>query len=184
MTQNQTSKWQLFIFVALAIVALDHLTKLWIVQNVAYGDGFAVIPGFFDIVHWRNNGAAFGFLNGWDSPLRNVFFYAMGGVAFITILYFYATQPRGDTMSRLAFSLIAGGAVGNLTDRFFRGAVVDFLLVHYEDRIWDFSIFGKAFHIPLSWPAFNVADSAITVAIVLLVFRSFIKEYKENEKSL
>lgn len=184
MTKAPTGKWQLFIFVTLTIIALDHLTKLWITQNVAYGDGFAVIPGFFDIVHWRNNGAAFGFLNGWDSPLRNIFFYAMGGVAFFTILYFYATQPRGDVVSRLSFALIAGGAVGNLSDRFFRGSVVDFVSVHYQQKIWDLAIFGRAFHIPLSWPAFNVADSAISIAIVLLLFRSFIKPYQKNEKSL
>ena len=180
MTQTSASKWQLFIFVALAIVGLDHMTKLIITQNVAYGDGFPVINGFFDIVHWRNNGAAFGFLNGWDSPLRNVFFYVMGFVAFATILYFYATQPLRDRLSRLAFALIAGGAIGNLSDRFLRGSVVDFLSFHWGQSVWNLNLAGHSYSIPLSWPAFNVADSAITIAVVLLLFRSFIKPFKET----
>lgn len=184
MKNGNLNKWQLFITVTLVILSLDHLTKYWITQNVAYGDGFVVIPQIFDIVHWRNNGAAFGFLNGWDSPMRNGFFYVMGAIAFCTLLFFYAAQPMGDKLSRLAFSLISGGAIGNLSDRFFRGSVVDFISIHYGQSVWNPQIFGYSLSIPLSWPAFNVADSAITIAIGLLLFRAFIRPYTNDEKSL
>jgi len=170
-------KWKLFIGIMIAVLALDHLTKLWIVQNVPYGSGFAVIDGFFDIVHLRNKGAAFGFLHMWHSPLRNLFFYAIGACALLIILFFFSSTPRDDSISRIAFSLIAGGALGNLSDRFIRGSVVDFLSVHYHDTVWQFGWIGRNFTIPLNWPAFNLADSAITLAIILLLYRAFLKPY-------
>lgn len=170
--------------IVLIILGLDHLTKYWIVQNLQIGDSFPVIDHIFDIVHTRNRGAAFGFLHGWDSPMRNVFFYLIGFAAFGFLLYFIRTTPSKDKVSLVAFALIAGGASGNLSDRFLRGSVVDFLSLHYYDKVWQFKLFGNAYAIPLDWPAFNVADMAISSAIILLLYRIILRPFPKEQKTL
>lgn len=183
MKPQEKKFWLLFIGVAGIVLSLDHLTKWLITQNLAYGDQFTVVDSVLEIVHWRNFGAAFGFLNNWSSPLRNSFFYITGAIALVVLVMFYKHTPVQDKISRVAYSLIAGGALGNLSDRALRGSVVDFILVHYKNEVWSFSIGSYNLSIPLSWPAFNIADSAITVAIFLILYRSFIKPYPELSSS-
>lgn len=166
------SKLKWVFVIALVVLVLDHVTKALIVQYVPLGTGFPVIPGFFDIVHGRNTGAAFGFLAGWDSPLKNWFFYLIGLVAAGFLYYYIKSLPAGDRISLVALSLIAGGALGNLTDRLWRGSVVDFLSVHYHHGLWEPQIAGYQFTIPLTWPAFNVADAAISTAVFLLIVQN------------
>jgi signal peptidase II len=180
-------KLKLVLTLAFIIFVFDHLTKAWIVANVPMGTGFTVIDGFFDIVHGRNTGAAFGFLADWDSPFRNLFFYGIGILAAGFLYNFTKSLPETDKRSLTAIGLILGGALGNLTDRFFRGSVVDFLSVHYHNSVKTLELFGSEFIIPLTWPAFNVADSAISVAIVLLLLENFstrsdtvLKDQKEH----
>lgn len=165
--------------IALVILILDHITKAMIVEAIPLGDGFSVIPGIFDIVHGRNTGAAFGFLAGWDSPSKNIVFYLIGIAAVVFLYYYVRLVSFKDKLSHIALAFILGGALGNLIDRAWRGSVVDFLSFHYHDKIWSFEFMNFYVHIPLSWPAFNVADVAISSAVAILVWRS-LKPFQEE----
>lgn len=166
-------KLKLVLAVALTIIALDHLTKWLIVENISFGGSITIIPNIFDIVHTRNTGAAFGMLSGWESPLRDSFFYAIGVVAFFFLYHYIKSTHESDKITIIALSLICGGALGNLSDRLLRGSVVDFLSFHYYNVVKTFSLFGHDFVIPLTWPAFNVADSSICVGVGLLLIQNF-----------
>lgn len=169
------SKLILVLSVAMAVFFLDHLTKWLIVENLSFADKIVVIPDIFDIVHTRNTGAAFGFLSGWDSPLRDWFFYGIGLLAFFFLYHYVKSTPASDRLTLLALALITGGAIGNLSDRMLRGSVVDFLSVHYYQETLKFSLFGSRIVIPLIWPAFNVADSAICIGVTVLIWQNFKK---------
>ena len=129
------------------VVAADQVSKMIVVDTMPLYGRIPVIPGFFDITHIYNPGGAFGFLAGHSPQLRQVLFVAAALLAIGLIFYFYAHTPDSHRFLSLALCLILGGAVGNLIDRFRFGKVVDFLDVYVKD---------------LHWPAFNVADSAIT----------------------
>jgi len=142
--------------IAGAVIVLDQLTKAMIVAAFQLGDAHRV-TAFFDIVRAHNRGAAFSFLNdasGW----QRWFFVGLGLVAAVFIVWLLA-RHGGQRMFGWALALILGGALGNLVDRLRFGHVVDFL---------DFHAMG--WH----WPAFNVADSAITVVALILVLESFL----------
>lgn len=166
------SKIKFVLIVAVVVMILDVLTKWLIVKYLPMGDKIPVIPHFFDIVHGRNTGAAFGMLGGWDSSLKNWFFYAIGLFALVFLYFYLKTVSQKDKISLLALGFILGGALGNIIDRIWRGSVVDFLSFHINDRVWEFKLFGNQVVMPLSWPAFNVADSVITVAVFLLVIQT------------
>ena len=137
---------------AAAVVVLDQLSKFAITRALSYGERVEVAP-FFNLVLVHNRGAAFSFLasaSGWQREL----FIGIAVVASGWILYLLRKYPS-QTLFCFALSLILGGAVGNVIDRILLDAVVDFL---------DFHAFG--WH----WPAFNVADSAITCGALLLVW--------------
>ncbi len=141
--------------IALLVIVLDQWSKLVITQSLTYSDRVVITP-FFDLVLTYNTGAAFSFLNdasGWQRE----FFIAVALLASIWILYMLY-RHAGSIMMNLALGLVLGGAIGNVIDRFRFGAVVDFLHFHIAEY---------------SWPAFNVADSAITVGAVLLIWDSF-----------
>lgn len=159
--------------IALIVFILDHLTKWLIVEYVPMGTEISVLPGYFDIVHGRNTGAAFGMFADWQSSYKNLFFYVVGVFAAIFIYHYIKTLADDDRWSLYALSLVVGGALGNITDRMLRGSVVDFLSVHIHDDVWNLKLFGQEMMVPLTWPAFNVADAAITIAIVLLVVQNF-----------
>lgn len=163
-----------FVFIVAVIVfILDQVTKWLIVQHVPVGTEIPVINGFFDIVHGRNTGAAFGMLSQWNSVYRDWFFYIIAMVAMGFLYFYIKSVAYTDRVSLLALSLIFGGALGNVSDRIFRGSVVDFLSVHYHDKVVSFGLFGRDLIIQLIWPAFNVADMAISCAVILLVIRGF-----------
>ena len=145
------SRW---LALAAAVVVLDQLSKFAITRALSYGERVEVAP-FFNLLLVHNRGAAFSFLasaSGWQREL----FIGIAVVASIWIIYLLRKYPR-QTLFCFALSLILGGAIGNVIDRILLDAVVDFL---------DFHAFG--WH----WPAFNVADSAITCGAVLLVWES------------
>jgi len=142
--------------VAIAVVVIDQLTKAWIVATFPLGSERDVIPGLFRLVHTRNRGIAFGLL-GNLGPLA----YTLLLVAVVAIILFVGRQlfrSGADGLTAVALSLVLGGALGNLGDRLLRGEVVDFL-----DLFVSFG--GRERH----WPAFNVADAAITVGAILVV---------------
>ena len=148
--------WRWFA-VAAAVVIADQLTKAMVTSRFAFGERLE-ITGFFDMVLVYNKGAAFSFLSdapGWQTPLLIAFaVVAMGIVAVLLV-----RSPQRATLCA-GLALILGGALGNVVDRIRYGQVVDFLDFH-----------AAGWH----WPAFNVADSAITVGAVLLILDGFRK---------
>ena len=139
---------------AAAVVVLDQLSKWSITHALAYGSGIE-ITSFFNLVHVHNKGAAFSFLSdasGWQRG----FFIAVALVAIVWVVHLLR-RHSGQTLFCLALGLILGGAIGNLIDRVWIGAVVDFL---------DFHAAGHHF------PAFNVADSAITCGAALMIWEA------------
>ncbi len=151
--------------VALVVLALDQLTKWWVASNILLWSGrIEVIPGLFDLVHYHNRGAAFGFLSTAEGGWGTMLFTGIALCASVVLLWGMLREkglmPGGGLRMRLGLGLILGGTVGNLVDRVRQGAVTDFLDVYVND--WH-------------WPAFNVADSAISVGcvgLILLVLRT------------
>ena len=140
------------------VLLLDQFTKVLIVGNFALGEVHTV-TSFFDVVRAHNPGAAFSFLSdasGW----QRWFFTGLGTVAAVVIV-FLLRQHAGQTLFCLAVSLILGGALGNVIDRLWHGHVIDFLQFHWS---WLAPMFPQGY-----FPAFNLADSAITLGAVLLV---------------
>ena len=143
-----------FAGIAGLVVVLDQLTKWLVLANMPLHRSIAIIPGFFNLTHIHNPGGAFGFMATGSPGLRNLLFLGVATVAMVLIVYFYRSTPRNYPFLAGALALIFGGAVGNIIDRLRFGVVVDFL---------DFYV--GAYH----WPAFNVADSAITVGITIFI---------------
>jgi len=136
------------------VVALDQLTKWLVRTRVPLHGSVEIIPNFLDITHVRNTGAAFGFLNAVDFPGKTVVIAIIAICALVGVSIYAGTLTNRQVLPRLAMALIIGGAAGNLIDRMFVGSVVDFV-----DAYWG------SFHF---W-AFNVADSAITVGVALMI---------------
>lgn len=156
-----------FYLVALAIIFLDQVSKLVIIRTLRLGQGFPVIPGFFDIVFVLNPGAAFGFLATLSEQVRNPLFILISVVAVILIIVYHTRYLRSHRLVSFALGLILGGAVGNLIDRLHYGMVVDFLDVHVG---------------PYHWPAFNMADSAISIGVSLMVLDMLLDWHRERKK--
>jgi signal peptidase II len=144
---------------AAAVVALDQAAKAWILASFRLYESRPVVEGVFHLTYLRNPGAAFSFLAGASEGFRKPFFIAVTVAALIAILTIVHRLPEGRTWARRALSLVFGGAVGNLIDRLRWGEVVDFL---------DFSWHG--YH----WPPFNVADTAITVGMAILILEELL----------
>lgn len=145
------------IAVAAIIFVLDRLTKLWIEANVSVYESFNVIPGFFDIVHTKNRGAAFGIFADADHPLRTFLLIGVSLIVLIVVAVALLRPGSGLAPSQTTvwgLSLVLGGALGNMYDRVVHGQVTDFLEFYWSDY---------------RFAAFNVADSAITVGACLLI---------------
>ena len=153
--------------IAVAVAIVDQLTKLWIMTTFALHEQQNIIPGVFNLVYVTNTGAAFGFLAGSKNLLRQAFFVAVAIIALIVIVFAYGHLKRQGRIFVYALGLIAGGAVGNLIDRLRFGSVVDFL---------DFYL--GSYH----WPAFNVADSAITVGVALFLLGTLLQHQKQTKE--
>ncbi|MEO8345097.1 MAG: signal peptidase II [Betaproteobacteria bacterium] len=152
--------WHKWLMLAAAVFAVDRLTKLLVVGSFLSGEEMPV-TGFMSLVLVYNSGAAFSFLAGAQGWQR-WFFTAIA--IFASAFLVYMLRRGGSRMLCAGFALILGGALGNLWDRIAIGKVVDFLLFHYGG--W-------------SWPAFNVADSAITVGAAFLIIDSFMQKRAE-----
>jgi signal peptidase II len=150
----------IFIVAGLTIV-LDQVSKLVILKYLSVYQTITVIPGFFNITRVHNPGGAFGFLAGKSHEVRITLFILVSLLAAGFILYLYIKTPRKHPFLLAGLALIFGGALGNLIDRFRYGAVVDFL-----------DIYVKTLH----WPAFNLADSAISIGMAVLLFYIIVKK--------
>ncbi|MFO7971803.1 MAG: signal peptidase II [Desulfobacterales bacterium] len=156
-------------YVKLAVIAglviiFDQITKAVIRNTVPLYHSITVIPGFFSITHIHNPGGAFGFMANTSPGLRNLLFLLISSLAICLIFYFYKKTPQKYSLLSACFALILGGALGNLIDRIRFGKVVDFL-----------DCYIGSYH----WPAFNVADSAITVGIGIYVILVIFKKMPE-----
>lgn len=152
---------------ALAVIALDQATKFAVISTLRVYDSIPVIPGFFNLVHVRNRGIAFGLLSQLGAAWGTVLMSATTAAAVILLVLWLSRLRAGDDRTAFALSLIIGGAVGNLIDRVRLGEVVDFL---------DFYV--GSFH----WPAFNVADSAVTLGTFLVILNLLFQHPREEKK--
>jgi len=137
-----------------AIVVLDQLTKFVVNQRLPLHSSVTVIPGLIDFTHVRNSGAAFGILNAVEFPFKTVIIAVIASAALIGVGMYAASLAHHQLIARIGLALIIGGAAGNLIDRIAAGSVVDFVDVYW--RTWHF------------W-AFNVADSAITIGVAIMI---------------
>jgi len=151
---------------AAGIIIPDQITKAVIQQRYVLWDTDPVIPGFFNLVHVLNKGAAFGFLNQPDTNWQIWFFVAVTIFAVGFIYYLLTTADHGDKFFIWGLGLVLGGALGNLIDRIRFGFVVDFL---------DFYV-G-----PYHWPAFNVADIAISCGAFYVIISMYMKNKREQK---
>lgn len=153
--------------IAVLVIVLDQLTKHWVSATFSYSETLELLPGLnLTLVH--NMGAAFSFLSeagGW----QRWFFALIGILVAIVLMVWLARLSDRQRLLALSLSLILGGAIGNLWDRVLLGYVVDFIDVYYQH-----------YH----WPAFNVADSAITMGAILLILESLLasKQKKTDDK--
>lgn len=138
-----------------SVVALDQATKWMIVRFLNYYEEITVIPGFFNLIYVHNPGGAFGIFAKNQGWIQGLFFVAIACGAMGLILYLYKNTPSEYPWLLSGLALIFGGALGNLIDRLRLGKVIDFI-----------DIYISQWH----WPAFNVADSAITVGMVIFGF--------------
>ncbi len=156
-----------WVIVIIALVLLlDQVTKYLIVSRVRMNEIIPVIPGFFNITHVHNRGAAFSLLATAPEAFRGAFFIIITVIA-VAVIAFLIVKTR-EPLSVISFSLIAGGAVGNLIDRVRHGEVVDFIQWYVKS---------------LYWPSFNVADSAITIGVALLAIEMVFVKKTETESS-
>lgn len=147
---------RIFFLLTLPLYALDQLTKYLVLRFVSPIGARFLIPDFFALVHVTNSGAAFGsFAN------NNGFFIALSCVALVTVAFLLWRREPSDSWRRIALGLLLAGILGNLTDRLLHGHVIDFLLFDL--------------HLPFAhpWPAFNVADSCICIAVFCFIIHSF-----------
>ena len=151
------------LFLTLPLYALDQLTKQWILRSISPYDARSVVPDFFNLVNVPNTGAAFGSFKG-----NNTFFVVISLIALVVVTILLVRHRRSDPWRDVSLALLLAGILGNLTDRLLYGHVIDFLLFNLHIRFAD------------PWPAFNVADSCISIAVVLFIIHSFRKAEKHR----
>ena len=145
----------------LLVVFLDRATKAWIESRPPSYFPHVVIPNIFDIIYSRNPGIAFSFLADSSSAFTRVFLIVSSILIIGVIAWLLVASRSSSALNAAGLALLLGGAAGNITDRIIHGAVTDFLEVWVRFLPW---------HIFNPWPTFNVADAAVTVGAVLIVF--------------
>ena len=147
------------LFLSLPLYAIDQLTKQLVLRSISPYEGRIIVPDFFSLVNVTNTGAAFGSFRG-----NNVFFIVISIIALVVVVTLLVRPRTPDRLRDLSLALLLAGILGNLTDRLLYGHVIDFLLFNLHIRYAD------------PWPAFNVADSCISIAVVLFIIHSFSKQ--------
>lgn len=147
------------LLLTLPLYFLDQLTKHWVLRSINLYDARVIVPDFFNLVNVTNTGAAFGSFTG-----NNTFFVVISIIALLVVTVLLVRPHRSDVWRDLSLALLLAGILGNLTDRLMYGHVIDFLLFNLHVRFAD------------PWPAFNVADSCISIAVVLFIIHSFGKQ--------
>ena len=162
---RQSIPW---VILSLAVMVSDRLTKTLVERMTISGWRRSVIPGFFDLVHTRNPGIAFGLLADTRLPWMRIALIALSVVAAVAMAWLLIAGRAGGQRSRAGIALILGGAAGNLFDRLLDGGVVDFLLFYFRS---------------FEWPAFNVADSAIVIGASLVLLELLLAHHPETEQA-
>jgi signal peptidase II len=148
------------ILVAAGVVGLDQVIKLFVSSRLGLFEVIVVIPGLLNLTYIRNPGAAFGLLGNINPTLAFFIFSGATALAVVALGYLYFATSPGMALTRWGISLVLGGAVGNLIDRLRLREVIDFV-----------DIYWGSYH----WPAFNVADSAITIGVVFILFEALFR---------
>jgi signal peptidase II len=149
------------LLVAGITILVDQGTKEIVLHALSLHEGLEIIPGFFSLTHIRNTGGAFGLWAGEATWLRTLFFLVVSCLALGIIFYLYTRITHCRAWTAVALAMIFGGALGNLIDRLRFGEVVDFLDFHIGT---------------MHWPAFNVADSAISVGVAILCWKALLRK--------
>jgi len=147
---------KLIFLISLPLYALDQLSKQLVLRLIRPYEARIIVPDFFSLVNVTNTGAAFGSFKG-----NNTFFIVVSITALVVVTVLLVRARPGDAWRDLSLALLLAGILGNLTDRLLYGHVIDFLLFNLHIRYAD------------PWPAFNVADSCISIAVVLFIIHSF-----------
>ncbi|RUM48043.1 MAG: signal peptidase II [Desulfocapsa sp.] len=155
-----------FLGIVLLVVVGDQLSKLWVLNHFALYDSLVIVPGLFNLTFLRNTGAAFGMFAGHPAWWRQFFFIGVAAIALLVIIWMLRKLAQRNHLYIYSLALIAGGAVGNLIDRIRYGSVIDFLDVYIGTH---------------HWPAFNVADSAITMGVAFFVLIQVMEDRKESK---
>ena len=142
-----------------ALIIIDQFTKFLVTLHIPKNYSVGVILDFFQFTHIRNAGVAFGLFANSDVEYKVMFFIVFSSIAIIAILVFYHQTTNDQKMVQLGLILLFSGAIGNLIDRVLHHEVIDFLDFYY-----------KNYH----WPAFNIADSCITIGVVLVLIDQFL----------
>jgi signal peptidase II len=161
---SRVSRWFIFGIIASVILVADQVTKQMVIESIPLMRGIDLVPGFVDLVHVRNPGAAFGIMSRADWDFRKLFFILISVAALAVIIGLFVTSRELPWRMVIGYSLFFGGALGNLVDRIRFGEVIDFLDVHWGQ-----------YH----WPAFNVADSALCVGVGLFALHILTTREKE-----
>src|SRR5260370_32496009 len=146
------------LFLSLPLYALDQLTKQLVLRSISPYESRTVVRDLCNLVNVPNTGAAFGSFKG-----NNTFFVVISIIAMVVVTVLLVRHRRSDPWRDISLALLLAGILGNLTDRLLYGHVIDFLLFNLHIRFAD------------PWPAFNVADSCISIAVVLFIIHSFVK---------
>jgi signal peptidase II len=154
-----------FLTISLIVLALDQLSKFWVVRKIALYESVDIIPGFFRLFHIRNTGAVWGLLDRGSSTITLVL-TILSLLAFAVMLWLFHKTDRACALDLAGLSLIMGGAVGNIIDRIRFGNVVDFIELYY-----------RSYH----FPTFNIADSSLTVGVSLLIFSILFKRCPDGK---
>ena len=155
-----------FSLIALAVVVTDQASKWLVLRYFRLGQSLPILPGFFDLTFVLNPGAAFSLLSTLPEGIRNPFFILVSMSASVLIVVYRSRYLRHNGLASASLALILGGAIGNLIDRVRYGVVVDFLDAHIYQ-----------YH----WPVFNVADSAISVGVTLLLLDMLLEWRREKD---
>jgi signal peptidase II len=153
------------IVLVLLMVALDQCTKQLVESALALHESVPVVDSFFRLTYVRNTGAAFGLFSSAAPSLASVALTLFSLAAIVILTFLWIRARRASALYIAAIALILGGAVGNLVDRLLRGEVIDFI-----DLYWD------GYH----WPAFNLADSAITVGVFLFIIQMVFQKEQQR----
>jgi signal peptidase II len=162
------TKYIILFATVVVMTLLDFITKAYISSTMFLHESFVVIGGFLNITYVRNPGAAFSFLADAPPVFRFVFFVTVTVLAIILVLTYITRSKIEEPFMTFALSLILSGAVGNLIDRVRFGEVIDFI-----------DVYIGSYH----WPAFNVADSAISVGAVILLLEMFRGTKRQNDSN-